>query len=540
MDQPAWVSNLQELQTEIRSWIHQSIQHQQKIPWQGIHDEGAFISSWYGYYLATGDAKVLDFFHWMRDGYLDWAQQGLHHGCYREGEVHHGTENLILFLARLWPLEKDTAVIDALEDVAHHVGNWIEEIPAWYDWDAHLFRSWFLGSEVVRAMPPHNFNVPDHFRLIQIALSAYLATDESRYLEICQDYTDAWCEAILQEPQYIPAVRWPVSDQDTIERRYGTANANSSHLLQVERGPQSARIELHASAGTVDVLLDLHKLTGGENYLQAAQKILKEMIPALIDPLAETPASLFSKYRTVTGDDQFDGQLLARMRYLEPPSDAISTILLLDSRKQAHPLGIGRRFDEVRWGYRQRSGQIRECAEPSPSALMLGYQISGDDEWLNRALRNATQRLKLTRRSLKDGREHGDAGSTISAVASGHGRAASAGSIVGTYHPAVLGAYRYANADQAKVRYRHGGKLGLPDGVVAVVRPSSQEERHIRCWNDTDDAVSLTIEVDDTDLSVAGATISGESVEVKMPTSVDVTLPAQQETSVQIQLAVSN
>ena len=532
MSQPDWARNLWAVQQEMDAWIKTSIARQRRIPWQGIHDEAAFIASWYGHYFATGNKQIRDFMYWLRDGYLEWAKTHLYHGYYPEGEVHHATEGYILFLARLWQVDNDQQTIDALEDAAHHVGNWVSDIPEWYDWERHLFRSWRIGSKVVKAEPPDNFNVPDHLRMVQIAFSAYLATQKARYLEICCDYVDTWCQAILREPDRIPAVLFPLTDPAEIENAYMGVSANATKLLEIERGPQEPRVELHTSAGTVDVLLDLYVLTKESRYVDAARKILRETLPVVAHPYSETPGMLFAKYRRITGDKSFDGDIMERLRD-EPPYEYLSALMITDTKPEAHPLGIGRRRDEIKWGYRNHDGSIREQTEPSPSALMLGYHITHEHDWLNQALVMAATRLSLARRSLLDGRHHGDAGSTISAIASGHGRAAGAGTIVGTLYPALFGAYRFANAERLQVRYFHAdGTLGLPKGVAALFESTTTDERVMYFYNGNDTDTTMQIRVEDTDSSIRQMTLNGVTAEEFAEQTATVYLKAGQITTV--------
>ena len=39
----------------------------------------------------------------------------------------------------------DPAAVEMVEDAAEHLGNWSPDVYPWYDWDAHRFRSYFLG-----------------------------------------------------------------------------------------------------------------------------------------------------------------------------------------------------------------------------------------------------------------------------------------------------------------------------------------------------------------------------------------------------------
>ena len=77
---------------------------------------------------------------------------------------------LVSSLATSSAIPSDPAGVEIIEDLAHHLGNWIGEVPPWYDWDRHLLRSTVLGTHVVRTDAPHDLNVPDCMRFILIAL----------------------------------------------------------------------------------------------------------------------------------------------------------------------------------------------------------------------------------------------------------------------------------------------------------------------------------------------------------------------------------
>jgi hypothetical protein len=44
-----------------------------------------------------------------------------------------------------------------IEDVAHHTGNWVKEVPEWYSWKRHCFVSNWLGTRSVRDYLPYDY-----------------------------------------------------------------------------------------------------------------------------------------------------------------------------------------------------------------------------------------------------------------------------------------------------------------------------------------------------------------------------------------------
>ena len=104
---PAWAKAMRQLREEMGAWIKRSLSYNRKIPWLGGHDEGTHLSSWFGYYLLSGDERVSDFLKWMGDSWHEWAEKNLHHGYYAEGEAHHQPETFLIFLTRMLHLDPE-------------------------------------------------------------------------------------------------------------------------------------------------------------------------------------------------------------------------------------------------------------------------------------------------------------------------------------------------------------------------------------------------------------------------------------------------
>ena len=523
---PEWAGNQMGLLQELRSWVTKSIRVQRQIPWMGGHDEGTFTRSWCGYYLVSGDARVLEFMRWLRDSYLGWSRTNLVHGYAPQGEAHHGTENHCIFLTRLWHLDRgDEATVAALEDAAHHAGNWVEGIPEWYDWEGHRFRSWRIGTGGVREMPPDNYEVPDHFKILQFTLVAYLATGKERYLALCRDYADRWTDAMLAEEE-VPCVFVPVADPAEIERLY-------PQTMKWMSGSREVRVELHVAAGSLDLLMELYALTGEVRYLDAVRRTLDVLIDALSDPYAETAAMLLSKYRVLSGGIDYDAAIMERISSLAESPPGYLT-LLVDSRPAPHPMGIvGRRRDEVRWGYRT-DGMIAEETGLSSAARMLAYQITGEERYAAQALGMARDRMRLARISLKDGRDHGCGGNTISSVASGHGRAAGVGTAVATLAPSALGAFRFCEGERVRMRFFHAdGEIGLPEGMAALFGRDEGGVRTVQIWSDLDRPETISISPGEGE-QILHASVDSDELSVSDEGEVAVSLPPRNLTRVSI------
>jgi len=489
---PHWAAAFFAVRREMHQWITDALHRHASIPYSGGHDEGSFIASWLTDHLLFGDDRVLDFARFLRDGFAEWSREHQLHGFYRTGEAHHQTEIYNCFLARLWAVAPDELTAELLVDAAHHVGNWVEGFPPWYDWDEHRFLSWRIGTETVGTGVHAGYEVPDHFRLIQLALVAYRITGEQRYLDLSCGYADRWSREILSAPPDPPPIviisgETSATNQE-MRRAAGIAHNREGGLDLVEP---------HVAAGTIDVLLDLYETTTEQRYARAARRLCEGLLAALRDPLSNPPGALLSRYRAVTGDTSLDGtlrELLARMA----GSPEGVPVMLLETLDRAPVAGIGKRWDMVRWAYRTPDRGIAPETSPPPSTLMLAYQLTGEERLAGAALDLIAVRLALARFSLRDGRRHGCAGSTISAVASGHGRDGGYGNVTGAFLPLACGALRFFAQERSPVRYRASAdEPGLPEQVASLVRTSSNAVPSVMLYNDSDAAVTVEVSLRD-------------------------------------------
>ncbi len=545
---PAWADAFFAARDEMRRWISDALKRHGDVPFAGIHDEGSFIASWFGFHQIFGAPEVLEFARFLRDGFAAWARQHMHHGFYREGEAHHQTEIFTCFLARLWQVAPDDATAELIVDAAHHIGNWVEGIPAWYNWDAHRFLSWRIGTERVGSGASSGYQVPDHFRLIQMALVAHRITGEQRYLDLSAAYAARWTRAILEAPSGgLPTVLYSgdsEADRDEVLRAVGAHHRGDSPL---------DRVEPHVPAGTIDVLLDLYALTGDEACALAARRLCEALLPALADPYSNPPGALLNRYRVATGDGSLDrdiherltagieeqlaaldgmlhflaktrmsgyalaaGRLYAALadnpfaadrledraeRYRELVGErprmgarVETPVMVIETLSRKPVAGIGKRSDMVRWGWENELGALRPTSSPPPPSLMLAWQLTGDDALATGALRLIAERMALARSALRDGRTHGCAGSTIGAVASGHGRDGGYGNVTGALLPLAAGMLRDLAQERPTVRFRRpDGGEHLPAQVASLVRLRPRADAQVWLHNDGD--ASLTLDV---------------------------------------------
>ncbi|MBS7605104.1 MAG: hypothetical protein QXJ19_04215 [Candidatus Bathyarchaeia archaeon] len=519
---PEWVIKELHLREEVKNWIHEAIKRQQNTPWQGGHDEGTFVSSWIGYYLLTGDNKCLRFLHWLRDSFLEWSKKNQYHGYYPYGEVHHQPEIYNNFLGHLWRAEKNEINVKVIEDAAHHIGNWIKDVPEWYDWKNHRFRSWQLGTREVRDYPPYNFEVCDHFRLIQMALNAYLATKDNRYLEISRDYTDKWCKLILESDE-LPTIILPSSDfMEKLEEIEKNGNLDPQ-VMRAYRAIRHAQgnIQRYIGGKVLDTLLDLYYLTGEAKYLNAFRKSLDKIILTT----SRVPVDIIARYREITGDKSYDEIILDLIgNSLEERLPSILMIEWLGTKKDG-------KYDVVRkYAFRDEHGNIKECKVSSPSNLIIAYKISLDENLLNKSMSLAQKMLALARTCLRDGREHGCEGNIYL-----HGVGEEA---VYVLCSVTLGWYKICGGFLPRVLYFRGnGELGLPENVASLFKPALEKnEINIILYNNLDSGEHIKIKVMEENYGIKNAYINS-SPAVFSSKEIEVSLKCREKAEVRIILA---
>jgi len=188
---------------EVKGWVGACMARYGEAEPTGGHDQLTYTVGWEPYVRHVDDGQALSFLARARDQVAaHFSGNGMWvHGYWKTQEAHHGTEHFELFLgtlARLDPTDERTRA--QLLDAAEHIGNWVDEIPAWYDEETGLFRSFYLGTEYV-GDEGSQANVAAHLRFANICLIAYELSRGARYLRFAEAYLGRWAEAILASPE---------------------------------------------------------------------------------------------------------------------------------------------------------------------------------------------------------------------------------------------------------------------------------------------------------------------------------------------------
>ncbi len=492
-DSPTLAAACERFLGEIGDWVSACVEELSGAAAVDGHDQGTFTTGWAPYVRARNDRAALGFMTGLRDRIRDrFVSTGTwKHGYWRMADVHHGTEHFELFVGALWGLRPDDpATVEQLVDAAEHMGNWVPEIPAWFDWDAGLFRGLHFGTDGLTSFaclerPPclpetslsadgptgkprvavpqpeggADFNLPDHFRCANVCLLAHAMTGEQRYLDLASLYGGRWADAILSGDE-LPvglnkdgAVYFLSADEEGAYRGFAgqlgklrlsrlSASPAGDELVtgrpdgQAESGGATRlraavdRAENFLASGAVGALLKLWELTGEVRFRAASERLLDVIATQVTDPDAGTAADALRAYRRATDDDRYDGRVLKAVGQLSPFDFSELSIAQVPQR-QERPSGIGKRKDAPDW---YEDGSPRRH---NPILLAAAAELKGDERLAARAVDIARAYFRLARQVYPHGREHGCSARSVSAIARGHGRENNAGMVTAVLEPVM-------------------------------------------------------------------------------------------------------
>ncbi|MBN1249375.1 MAG: hypothetical protein JXC32_17070 [Anaerolineae bacterium] len=419
----------------VKAWAYACVAKYGDAMPTDIHDQATYTTGWAPYLVDSGDAELLHFLKRLRDQIRDHfvATDQWHHGYWRAQEAHHGTEHFELFLGTLYRLDPaDGETQRQLLDAAEHIGNWVDGIPSWFDPSTGLFRSMYLGTEIVRAQPGMDLNVPDHLRFVNLCLLAHEMRAERRYLAFADAYARQWAEVIADAPELpiglTPA--GPITAFDaTTERAYRRFAGMTGHL-----DDNLDRAENLLASNGIGAMLTLWRRIGEPVSRRAVERLVAILVTQVADPDAGPAAAAVRAYRSATGDRRYDQAVLDAIddaAAVRDPQLIRQIGIEPNVRRPERPHGIGKRADMPNWF---EDGAPRRH---NPITLAIAAEIRGDTALTTCALDLARTYLEVAMATLPDGRHHGCAANTVSAVARGHGRDNGAGVITG-----VLGCQR--------------------------------------------------------------------------------------------------
>lgn len=473
------------LRKEMDAWLAQSRRMDPPGRNRGGEDEANYALAWFPHYLATGSPAVAEHFQTLLDQLAGWVRRECLHGYEPEAEAHHGTEPFLLFLPRYLGLfPGDRLAAGLLSDAAEHIGNWVEGVPAWFDWDRNRFYGYHIGTRTVGRDTEHAVELAEHFRFIHIALAAYRVSKQGRYLDWALRYGRRRAEMIQAAPEGPLPLMWGPDGQPLgVDGQTGSRRRMSGESHHMP-GDLARGVEVLLASGAVNALADLFRHSGEQVFREAAFRIVEPLVDMLHDPYCDPGAAAVSFYRRAFDDDALDGRIRKVIGRFPDEEHGELALMVPEISRMVLP-GVGKRADMLHWGV-QAGGMERivPTREPCTAALTLAFQITGDLSYASRALKQAARKLRVARRVLRGGREHADMGGAVCSVAAGHGRNWGIGAVTGCYGPLLLGAAERLGALMPAVEFRRSdGEPGLPEQVVSLVVPAGSSTGDVRIYN---------------------------------------------------------
>ncbi|MCY4401160.1 MAG: hypothetical protein OXD54_01130 [Candidatus Poribacteria bacterium] len=483
------------LRSGMGRWLKQSMLLDPPGPNKGGEDEANYALAWFPHYLITGDETVLKHFDKLKSELVGWVERDCVHGYEPKAEAHHGTEPFLLFLPRYIGLKPDdTEANSLLSDAAEHIGNWVQEIPPWYDYTKDTFIGYNIGTEFVENTEKDAYELAEHFRFIHIALAAYRFTGEKRYMEWALRYGRKRAERIIAASDPMPLL-WDLngnglSEEDVNEKNLHRLVASSHHIP----GDPLAGIENLLASGAIYALGDLYLLSEDEIFQSAAKRIVEPLVTSLDDPYNDPASAALSYYRWTFNDSYFDNTITEGLENLPPTPPKLLALVFPQKNRRREP-GVGKRADMAYWGEWSDDGSVKPIREPSTATLTLAYQVTGDVAYALRALQNAATRLDMARRVLRGGREHADMGGAVCSVAAGHGRNWGQGAVTACYGPLLLGTREVLGKVVPLVTIKKAdGKNQIPSNLLSLVRPLIEKDKNVEVifYNSGDSPITFS------------------------------------------------
>ncbi len=422
---------------DLADWAGQCIARYGDAPASEVHDQGTYTTGWEPWLSATRDEAAWAFLRTTRDRIRDHfvSADRWRHGYWRMHEAHHGTEHFELFVGMLARLDGDDGATRAqLLDAAEHVAGLCPQVEPWLDGRTGLFRSTWFGTDGVRVEPGLEVNVPDHFRLVNLCLLAHDAGGGPAYLDLARAYARRWAEALLAEER-LPVALAPAGALFDLTGQSEQSYRRFAGQMPANLDSPVDRAENLLASDATGALLTLGLRTGEGLFLHALRRLLDVLATQLADPDAASAVQAIRRYRQATGDDRYDDAVRAAGAQQGDPYAIEAMGLELDWKPAGRPGGIGKRVDMLGW--REDGGPRRV----GPALLALQAEIDQDEQLAARAVDLARAQFALARQTLPDGRHHGCAARTVSAVLRGHGRENGAGASTAVLAP-VLHAFR--------------------------------------------------------------------------------------------------
>lgn len=344
-----------------------------------VTDACTILLPYLAYARWSGDAEVRNWLYQWRDAYIDVMRNNrsdFHHGFPVQAEAHHQWEDQSRFLSRLWFLDKNDPLNGyVVDDAAEHIGNWSPDVPPWYDWEKSDFRSYWFGTRDVAhrpgypediwgdatPTPPTGIYREALYRVAQVALNAYFATGQERYLDWTRHFMDSYLQRLETMGANEDLVRifategWPLPQYTDYFHKNGWPKPENRFVY---------------GRYIPALLTDLYTITGEEKYKEGAQTFLDFCFPYVLEYWHQyyVLGSLL-RYGLVTGDTRYEERLMQAIE-----AECTTRGDYISERYPFHENGVqALAFTRLR----------------GPVAHSLQYWISGDEQHAVKALKQA-------------------------------------------------------------------------------------------------------------------------------------------------------
>ncbi|MDO8683339.1 MAG: hypothetical protein Q7N50_07660 [Armatimonadota bacterium] len=510
---PDWAIQQIDLRNYMMWWIEKSTECWKNQPYGGGHDEGLFTRTWPGYYILTGDKNAYEFLDMLAHQFVDHPEveackcfltpedaatypnqkrRPPYHGYPADQAcLIHAPENYAWFLTHMCHINPSPRLLAALDDCAEHIGNWSKDVPDWYDWENHRFRSFIFGTKMVRDQPPYDFESLVTIRVLIIATNMYALTGRQRYLDVSVDYADHWAKIVLEAPDEGFQGMFAFVPDEELDAKYG-------YLADRIRGSR-----VRCSMELANLLLDLSRYVDKPDYIAAVRRMMEWSCEDTGYPGGENVlvSTLFGKYRTFTGDTNFDDKVVAAADKMIIEDDSRPALLLMNKASEQALNLAGLQYLRL---YPDKRVAIDER---HPWVLAQATQMTGDTKYLAHGMELAKWRFSDSH-YIWDGRELGCRGSW-------QGRNGVAlHNIVPTLYVSALGGFTmlFGEIPWLEVSYSHqDGAIGLPEGLAALFIPTNRNERKVIFYNTTEAPIPVVVKPENTKLTAKSATLDGQA-----------------------------
>jgi hypothetical protein len=240
------------------------------------HEAGGQWRIGFSHYAARGDKRIVQRMAELMAARRKYTDGKFFHGFPDCQETHHEIETFIYFQDPLSYLkvEGSAAALDSIEDVAHHVGNWVKDVPAWYDWEKHGFVSTWLGTRAVRNFRPYDYQEANHWRHMGNVMAAFMGTGRECYLDVIKDYAETWCTHIEHLAATGEPIRCSILPASVTSAGEGYGRYKDPDLQEYK--VFYSTVASNTAYDVSGVLLDLYRVTGNERYLRCMEAMLDQ------------------------------------------------------------------------------------------------------------------------------------------------------------------------------------------------------------------------------------------------------------------------